>query len=283
MLPPSSPSLPALSKLTIASLYLWSVVAGADTLTSAPNAPPIEPQMVDIPAGQFTMGCVDGRDNVYLFDKCTEIADELPAHKVTVKAFQMGKYEVTVAEWAVCVAAGACSDPKYIDENWNQGKHPVTHISWDTSQIYLAWLNKRTGKHYRLPTEAEWEYAARGGGNTAHPWGNVMGKNKANCHNAFCQDAFETLSPVGSFAANAYGLHDIDGNVAEWCQDQYHNHYQGAPNDGSAWIKGNAPERVLRGGTWESSELDLRLASRGSLPPDSYSSDTGFRLVLDQE
>ena len=247
--------------------------------------PPLVPEMVSIPAGTFTMGCKDGRDNVEGVDKCEKVAYETPAHQVSVNAFQMGKTEVTFAEWDVCVADGVCPKGAAGDEGWGRGNRPVINVSWDDAQTYIAWLNKRTGKHYRLPTEAEWEYAVRGGyNNRLYSWGHEIGKNNANCDNDYCKDTFENTAPVGSFAANPYGLYDMHGNVWEWCQDKYHDTYQGAPTDGSAWESGDSPFRVLRGGSWLNDAQNLRSARRCNGTPDDRNDRlNGFRLVLGQE
>ena len=235
---------------------------------------PILPAMVSIPAGTFIMGCADGRDYV----KCDTATDELPAHEMTMKAFQMGKTEVTFAEWDRCEDAWVC--PHADDEGWGRGNRPVINVSWNDVQTYIGWLNSKTGKAYRLPSEAEWEYAARAGGNTAYSWGYAIGKNNANCDNDDCKDAFEYTAPVGSFAANPYGLHDMHGNVWEWCQDVWHDNYQGAPTTGVVWAGGNTSRRVLRGGSWLFNPGRLRSASRHGLTPDHRFDDLGFRLVV---
>ena len=251
--------------------------------------PPLVPEMVSIPAGTFTMGCKDGRDNVEGVDKCESATDEQPTHKVSVNAFQMGKTEVTFAEWDVCVADGVCPKDAAGDKGWGRGNRPVINVSWDDAQTYIAWLNKRTGKHYRLPTEAEWEYAARAGGEAAYSWGYKAGHEFANYGKEECcsglvsgKDQWENTAPVGSFAANPYGLYDMHGNVWEWCQDKWHGDYQGAPTDGSAWESGDSASRVLRGGSWGFSARFLRSARRDNYSPDFRLDYHGFRLVLGQ-
>ena len=248
--------------------------------------PPLVPEMVSIPAGTFTMGCVNGRDNVEGVDKCEKVAYETPAHQVSVNAFQMGKTEVTFAEWDVCVADGVCPKGAAGDEGWGRGNRPVINVSWDDVQTYIAWLNSnsKTGKHYRLPSEAEWEYAVRGGyNNRLYSWGHEIGKNNANCDGCGSQWDNKQTAPVGSFAANPYGLYDMHGNVWEWCQDKDHDTYQGAPTDGSALEAGDSPNRVLRGGSWNLYAYLLRSASRRRSSPDFRYSFGGFRLVLGQE
>lgn len=235
-----------------------------------------EPEMVNIPAGTFTMGCDGKRDDVE--GGCSGY--EKPAHKVTLNAFQMGKYEVTFDQWDECEKAKVC--PHAEDQGWGRGDRPVINVSWDDiTQKYIPWLNQATGKDYRLPTEAEWEYAARGGADTAYPWGNAIGKGNANCV-AGGGDKFDHTSPVGSFAANAYGLYDMNGNVWEWVQDRWHGDYKGAHVDGSAWESGDSAYRVLRGGSWSSTPRFVRSADRFSIAPDYRSNFIGFRLASGQ-
>ncbi len=305
MLPYSSPALPALSRLTIASLYLWSIAAGADAPTPAPNVPPIEPQMVDIPAGQFTMGCVDGRDNIEGVQQCVD-AHELPAHTVTLKTFQLATKEVSFDEWERCVKDHVCRkinrqnehwghNPEALmpigEANWGRGNYPVIRLNWQDTQTYIGWLNKRTGKHYRLPTEAEWEYAARASGNAAYVWGIKASHQFANYGKDECcgglasgKDQWEITAPVGSFAPNAYGLYDMHGNVWEWVQDKWHASYTNAPTDGRAWESGHG-FRVLRGGAWNTDAQSLRSASRHFNTPNFAFLNVGFgfRLALDQK
>jgi formylglycine-generating enzyme required for sulfatase activity len=265
----------------------------ASAKSSVATKQPLEPVMEDIPAGTFTMGCDDERDNVE--GGCYD--SEKPAHKVTLNGFQMAKTETTVGQYMACVDAGACPQPEWQEKgseyNIKTGtndlykkfgnalsapNYPVVGVSWDNAKAYAEWLSKETGKSYRLPTEAEWEYAARGGTDTAYPWGNAIGKGNANCDNSSCGDKFEYTAPVGSFAANGYGLQDMNGNVYEWVLDTWHDNYNGAPVDGSAWESGTY--RVLRGGAWYNSARLVRSAYRNLNTPDNRSNNIGFRLVL---
>lgn len=234
----------------------------------------IEPKMVSIPAGTFMMGCVEGRDNVEVL-RC--IDDEKPAHTVSLNAFQIGKYEVTFAEYDLCTAAGIC--PEAQDRGWGRGNRPVINVSWHNAQTYLRWLGDKTGKQYRLPTEAEWEYAARAGADTVFPWGNSISCANADFEsNGSCYG--EGTSPVGRFAANRWGLHDMVGNVGEWVGDCWWSDYQGAPVDGSAREGCGADEsRVLRGGSWGNPHWVLSSASRGLHTPDNPYYDIGFRAA----
>ena len=245
-------------------------------------------EMVSIPGGSFHMGDLSGD---------SESMNELPVHEVTIQPFRLGKYEVTFAQWGACVADGSCGGYRPHDEGWGRGNRPVINVSWNDAQSYIDWLNSRTSGGYRLPSEAEWEYAARAGSKTKYSWGNDIGRNRANCmyrpiHEPGCYDHWDYTAPVGSFAANAWGLHDMHGNVEEWVQDCWHVNYQGAPNDGSAWVSGcnlidynhSTSLRVLRGGFWIGYARHLRSAYRGS---GYYRSNRtpkgGFRLAQNKQ
>lgn len=240
----------------------------------------IEPQMTAIPPGIFRMGSPDSEPE--------RSVSEGPQRMVNVAAFELGKHEVTFDEWDACVADGGCAHwPD--DRGWGRGQRPLINVSWnDITQEYLLWLNKKTGKTYRLPSEAEWEYAARAGTSTRFHTGNCITTAQANfdgnapapgCPKG--ENRKQTL-PVGSFTANAFGLHDMHGNVWEWVQDCRHNNYSGAPTDSSAWATGCASDgHVLRGGSW----IDwgpvwaTRAANRNFMPPGTRNSSVGFRLA----
>ena len=228
--------------------------------------------MVSIPAGSFRMGDGEGYD------------DEKPAHTVTAPAFKLGKHEVTFAQWDACVADGGCGGYSPDDEDWGRGDRPVINVSWDDTQSFIEWLNERTGGNYRLPTEAEWEYATRAGNTTEYSWADYLNNNLANCRNDDCGDRWEYTAPVGSFPANAWGLHDLHGNVWEWVQDCWNDSYNGAPTDGSAWTSGDCSQRVFRGSSWDLPSRALRSAvrSRDDRTLRSRSDNIGFRLAQDQ-
>jgi formylglycine-generating enzyme required for sulfatase activity len=241
------------------------------TITLKPETTVIEPEMVKIKAGTFTMGCVEGRDDVA--GGCDD--DEKPAHQVTIsKDFYMGKYEVTFDEWDVCEQAKVC--PHADDEGWGRGKRPVINVSWEDTQTYINWLNKETGKTYRLPTEAEWEYAARAGSETAYPWGNSITCKNADfwSNNESCNSL--GASPVGSYAANAFGLYDTVGNVWEWVADGHRDYTANAVTD----PQGSGSARVVRGGSWLNRGRFVRSAGRDGRSPDLRSDLIGFRLAL---
>ena len=222
-----------------------------------------------IPAGSFRMGDIQGGGD----------SDERPVHRVRIKAFLLGKTEVTFAQWDACVAAGGCRR-KPDDEGWGRGNRPVINVSWeDITEQFIPWLNKTTGKRYRLPTEAEWEYAARAGSETKYSWGNSIGRNKANCDGCGSRWDDSKTAPVASFATNGFGLYDMHGNVWEWTQDCWNSSYRGAPSDGSAWLSGNCSRRVLRGGSWGFYPDNLRSANRDYNSTGFRSGNRGFRLA----
>jgi formylglycine-generating enzyme required for sulfatase activity len=211
------------------------------------------PEMVLVPAGEFTMGSPPdepGRDG-----------HEGPQRKVWV-----GKYEVTFAEWDACVAAGGCSS-KPDDAGWGRDGRPLINVSWNDAKDYVEWLCRKTGRTYRLLSEAEWEYGARAGSTTAFWWGNDVGRNKANCNGCGSEWDNSKTAPVGSFRANDFGLYDTAGNVWEWVKDCWHDSYDGAPTDGSAWVNGDCSSRVLRGGSWIVVPRFVRSAYRDRLAP----------------
>jgi formylglycine-generating enzyme required for sulfatase activity len=242
------------------------------------------PEMVVVPAGSFMMGSPAG-------DQGRDI-DESPQHRVTIaKPFAVGRFAVTFDEWDACVADGGCNGYRPQDLGWGRNRRPVINVSWDEATAYAAWLSHKAGKPYRLLTEAEWEYAARAGSTTAYYWGDEIGKGNANCapvEKLECGSIWDNrqTAPVGSFAANAFGLYDMAGNVWQWVQDCYHNNYNGAPTDGSAWITGNCYgtleeadlQRVIRGGSWISGPLNLRSAGRFRNTFNSGGNLLGFRV-----
>jgi formylglycine-generating enzyme required for sulfatase activity len=227
------------------------------------------PEMIVIPAGSFTMGSPtteQGRDNF-----------EGPQHKVTItKPFGVSKYDVTFADWDACVSVGAC--PKVADTAYGRGSKSVINVVWDDAKTYAAWLSKMTGQPYRLLTEAEWEYAARAGTTTAYYWGDDIGKGNANCEECGSKWDNRETSPVGSFAANQFGLHDMAGNVWQWVQDCYHPDYNGAPTDGSAWTSGVCSVRLSRGGSWSGTPVRLRSAARSVSSTDLRNPFSGIRV-----
>jgi formylglycine-generating enzyme required for sulfatase activity len=216
------------------------------------------PEMVVVPAGRFLMGSS--------LNEVGRYADEGPQRLVDVPRFAMGKFEVTQREWDSLMG----SNPSRFKGCGPDC--PVENVSWNDAQEFTRRLSRRTGQNYRLPSEAEWEYAARAGTKTLYHWGDVFDSARVN-------NASQTVS-VGRYDANAFGLHDMHGNVSEWVQDFWHDNYAGAPSDGSAWLSGgDQSRRVLRGGSWSSTPRNLRSADRGRSTPDDRFYGTGFRIA----
>jgi formylglycine-generating enzyme required for sulfatase activity len=228
------------------------------------------PEMVVVSAGKFIMGSPSnekgGRDT------------EDPQHEVSfANPFAVSKFEVTFDDWDACVDYGDCQ--RVSDRNWGRGTRPVINVSWDDAQRYVTWLSRMTGRSYRLLTEAEWEYAARAGTHTPYPWGEEIGKGNANCELCGSQWDGKQTAPVGSFAANAFGLHDMHGNAYEWVEDCVHANYDGAPTDGSAWTAGgDCNARNTRGGSWANGADAARSAARGRGDAGIRTNILGFRI-----
>jgi formylglycine-generating enzyme required for sulfatase activity len=236
------------------------------------------PEMVVLPPGEFMMGSSDTEEG--------HLHDEEPRHNVTVgRPFLVSKHEVTFAEWDACYDAGGCSlQPS--DDGWGRGKWPVINVSWNDIQQYLKWLSTKTGMPYRLLTEAEWEYAARGitEASKPHPrysWGDDIkrdGEAMANCDGCGSQWDKKQTAPVGSFKPNPFGLYDMHGNVWEWVQDCYAEY---APADGSAPPDEPNCSRVQRGGSWISNPGFMRAANRSRGGPGLRYGSSGFRVARD--
>ena len=263
------------------------------------------PEMVVIPAGRFHMGCVSGID-------CGD--DEMPVHEVSVaKPFALSKYEVTRGEFGRFVAQAGyrttaergrgCyvwdgseftekSSAKWNNPWLNQSDtHPVVCMSWDDAVAYVEWLSSETGKPYRLPSEAGWEYAARSGSTTTYHFGddefqlcryaNHLDRSTgAPQLSESCSDSVGLVTAEGgSYQPNSFGLHDMHGNVWEWVQDCWNDSYAGVPSDGSAWTSGDCGLRVVRGGSWFNYPRFLRAADRDRFSTDYRSNNFGFRVA----
>ncbi|GLS92214.1 hypothetical protein GCM10007916_32840 [Psychromonas marina] len=223
--------------------------------------------LVSIKGGDFKMGSYDGEKN------------ERPVHNVRVKSFKMMAHEVTFQQWQTCVNQGACT---YLpsDKGWGKGTRPVISVSFnDIIDQYIPWLNKTTGVEFSLPSESQWEYAARAGSTTRYSWGTEVGDNIANCDSCSRLGHQRTVH-VKSFDANPWGLYDMHGNVAEWVQDCWSENYNGAWGNDAARLDGNCDQAVLRGGSWNSKATKLRSASREHRPMNNRDTGNGFRLVL---
>ena len=234
------------------------------------------PEMVVIPAGRFVMGSPA--------DEPQRKRTEGPQREVSIRSFALAKFETRFDEWDTCLAEGGCSH-RPADRGWGSGAQPVIHVSWNDAQEYIAWLSVHTGESYRLPSEAEWEYAARAGTTGHHHHGDCMTSDLANFNAHWpthgCPRGEYRRRPVavGSFPANPFGLHDMHGNVWQWVQDCANNNYRGAPVDGSAWMRGNCNRGTVRGGAWHDWGLWLRAAARYSFPRDSRHAVGGFRVA----
>jgi len=255
------------------------VSVAVDTLQTLHLSLAPEIEMVHVQGGCFQMGSPA--------DEAERDVDEGPQHQVCVQPFELGKYEVTFADWDACVAAEGCF-LEAEDEGWGRGRRPVVNVSWEDAQSYIRWLNRSTGYNYRLPTEAEWEYAARAGTTTAFSTGDCINTDQANydgkseynrCGAETGVDLGATV-PVGSYAANDWSFHDMHGNAGEWVEDCWHEEgYDGAPTDGSAWLDGNCARRVIRGGSWFGYPGYLRSAYRCSASKGFNVKRLGFRLA----
>lgn len=262
-----------MNKLLVYCSLLFTFFA-AYTTRSAAESELHSGIMIIIPAGSFQMGSSEGD------------VDEQPVHQVTIRSFKMGQTEVTFSQWDRCVEAGACTY-KPDDEGWGRGDRPVTNLSRTIiTQQYIPWLNTISGLNFRLPTEAEWEYAARAGSKTKYSWGDRISCGKAQYaggerSNCFYKPSasYRGTAPVAVFRPNAFGLYDMHGNVWEWTHDCWKAGYDGAPIDGSAWTQENCLQGVLRGGSSYDEADVLRVSYRlwDSISAQSY----GFRLVLD--
>jgi formylglycine-generating enzyme required for sulfatase activity len=258
--------------------------------------------MLPVPAGHFAMGSPP--------DEQGRQDSEGPQREVHVAAFAIGRVSVTRGQWSAFVAATNRAEQRGCEwagfprsesarASWrNLGftqddSHPVVCVSWNDAQAYVRWLSARSGQAYRLPTEAEWEYAARAGSTTPYPWGMTASHEWANYGGEFCcaelaagRDRWLHTAPVGSFAPNAFGLYDMHGNAWQWVQDCYAESYAGAPADGSAYDPPNCARRVLRGGTWGDTPAMIRSAFRNWAPPPRWnpqweyrSGGVGFRVA----
>ena len=227
------------------------------------------PEMVVLPRGEFSMGSADDDE-----DRTT---DEGPRHKVKIDyELAVGKYPVTFDQWGACLKDGGTKYSPW-DKGWGRGNRPVINISWDDIQLYLRWLGKVTGKSYRLLSEAEWEYAARGGNEAPYSFGGNA--KELGRYAWFDENSSGKSHPVGEKLPNPFDLYDMHGNVWEWTQDCWNENYHGAPTDGSAWMTGNCSLRVVRGGSWFISPQILRAASRGRGAAAFRYSSLGFRVA----
>jgi formylglycine-generating enzyme required for sulfatase activity/serine/threonine protein kinase len=250
------------------------VGSGANNLTISLTREVVNiplPKMITISGGSLQMGSDNGGSN------------EKPVHTVTIQSFNMGQSEITFTQWDACVDGGGCTYKPH-DEGWGRGNRPVINVSYkDIAGEFIPWINKTTGNSYRLPSEAEWEYAARAGRTSRYSWGYTINCSQARYGylSGECKKRQNT-DRVKSFLANPFGLHDMHGNVWEWTQDCWNDNYSSAPNSGEAWNKGDCSQRVLRGGSWLSRPDALRSAYRFRNSTTVRNNDLGFRLAQDR-
>ncbi|MFM6872775.1 MAG: formylglycine-generating enzyme family protein [Dolichospermum sp.] len=235
----------------------------------------LELEMIAIPGGTFMMGSPENEEGSR--DR------ERPQHEVTIKPFLMGKYPITQAQWEIVAALEKVNiDLEFYPSFFEDNNLPVEHISWNDAQEFCARLSRMTNKAYRLPSEAQWEYACRGGTTTPFYFGDKITAKLANYDgNYVYSDEQEETTEVGSFSPNAFGLYDMHGNVWEWCQDDWHDNYEGAPTDGSAWTGLSSDKKVLRGGSWYNFSDFCRSACRICNAADFDDDNIGFRVVCD--
>ncbi|AFZ27567.1 hypothetical protein Cylst_5558 [Cylindrospermum stagnale PCC 7417] len=234
--------------------------------------------MISIPGGNFLMGSPENEEGYHV--------SQSPQHRVTIQPFFMGKYPVTQAQWERVAALPKVKiDLDSNPSNFKGANRPVEQVSWHDAQEFCARLKKHTGKIYRLPSEAEWEYACRAGTATPFYFGDTITTNLANYNGNYTYKSSakgvyrEETTDLGIFPANAFGLYDMHGNIWEWCQGGWHENYINSPTDGSAWQGENDNRRLLRGGSWDFNPRVCRSAARGRNAPDNRYYNFGFRVV----
>jgi formylglycine-generating enzyme required for sulfatase activity len=231
----------------------------------------VPPQMVEIPSGTFQQGDVEKLG----------VSSRNPVRPVTIRAFNLGKYEVTFEEYdRFAIDTGW---PLLNDQGWGRGRRPVINVSWDEAKAYADWLSKKTNKRYRLPSESEWEYAARRGAKQ-EAWAGTSEESQLEKYAVFSKNAGNKTAIVGEKEPNGFGLHDMSGNVFEWVEDCIHGTYEKAPTNESAWLGtegGDCGQRVIRGGSWYDGPVYLRVSGRGRNDTFDRGDMLGFRLVQD--
>ncbi len=231
------------------------------------------PEMVAVAPGNFLMGAPESDPDAEPGEK--------PQRAVGIeKPFAISNYEITFEEWEACASDGGCHGVPD-DSGWGRGSRPVINVSWNDAQDYLKWLQKTTGQRYRLPTEAEWEYAARAGTTTRYPWGEQIGENNANCNGCGSSWDNQQTAPVGSFSPNAFGLYDMVGNVWQWVEDCQNPHGETTKADSRPRNERTRCQRVVRGGSWANSPGALRVSQRLIGPATAREDNIGFRVVRD--
>jgi formylglycine-generating enzyme required for sulfatase activity len=233
--------------------------------------------MAELEAGSFTLGAPPTEAGA-------SAAEGPPTPIAIARRIGVAVKETTFEEWNACVADGGCAHRPF-DNGWGRGKRPVINVSWSDAQDYVAWLSTRTGARYRLPTEAEWEYAARAGAATPFAFGAAIAASQANFNASLPYGAAAGLfrrmtTPTGTFGPNAFGLYDMHGNVWEWTNDCWRPDHSGVGPDGTAF-GGDCAARIIKGGAWNTGGVRLRAADREGSPLGARRSDIGFRVVRD--
>lgn len=244
--------------------------SGGETIQDGPRYP----ELMVVKGGFFTMGSPDDEAAGHPLALGGRDPNEGPQRRVGIRTFAVGRFAVTFDEWAACVADGGVSGYSPSDNGWGRGRRPVVHVSWDDAQAYVRWLSERTGKAYRLLSEAEWEYAARAGTTTTYWTGETITSAQANF-----DSAIGGTQPVGSYPANPFGLFDMTGNVWEWVEDCWSSSHADAPTDGSARTTPGCPQHVLRGASWVDAPLYLRSAARTKGAATMRFINMGFRVA----
>lgn len=225
-------------------------------------------EFIYLQSGSFVMG-----------DILSKNPDATPPHRVNVTAFGMAMHEITFSQYdQYCEATG---QPKPEDRGWGRSARPVINVSWQDAKGFAEWLSQKNGRTFRLPSEAEWEYAARAGQGRRYWWGNTMEINMANCAECGSRWANRSTAPVGSFASNPWGIFDMSGNVHEWTLDTVVENYTGAPETAEARLDGDQKQRIVRGGSYNSSTNAITVYARDWFPKGQRSRDIGFRLVIE--
>ena len=252
---------------------LWVGAGGARTLHAQDLKPGTLfkdcnacPEMVVLPVGSFSMGSTKGHKR------------EQPVQNITMnKPLAAARYETTFQEWDACHSAGGCTK-NVLDRGWGRGRRPVMNVLYADALEYTAWLSQKTGHTYRLPSEAEWEYAARAGTSTEHWWGDIMKKGAANCRKCGTQWSGIQSAPVGSFKPNPWGLFDVHGNVMEYVQDCWSKNHEGLPLNARPKKTKNCQSRVIKSGAWYYLPKVSRSASRARNDTRVFSYFIGFRV-----
>lgn len=275
-----------LSALLTAALLAFAFAAGS---SAAGQAAPFKtfkdcaacPAMIALPGGRYMMGAAPD-------EPWADSREEGPRHEVTIRGFALAATEITFEEWDACVADGGCDGYTPADEGWGRGARPVIHVSLKDAETFAAWLNSKVeGSPYRLPSEAEWEYAARAGADTPFWFGARITPQDANYNTKAsygrgpkARPLWRT-APAKTYKPNPWGFYEMTGNVWEWTSDCWHWSYEGAPSDGSRRATGDCKEAPMRGGSWDERPHHLRSANRFYLPIDRRRSELGFRIARD--